>query len=329
MSAATPAVLFVSLPAGRGGSVESLLSVLAGLDGRCHRIVARPAGTRVASNLADERLADATVDLPRPRTRASRLRSCLLLARAVRRARPDLAAIHANGLSELLICLPAAILGRRPVVVWVHDWQVSARQSRVARLVAPLAAIRWLTVSEANRDALEADGVSGGAPIGVVPNPVEAPDRPPTPTRGPPGSDPAATTVGYLGAPAAYKGFDLLPAVVDRVATLAPEIRWDIWSGPREQESAVFEALEGHPQVTVHPKTDDVASAYRSADIVFCPSRRRVLRSGRGRGARPRETARRERPAGPPGGGRRRRRAGPARRRRGRGRRDRRPRRRP
>lgn len=264
-----PTVLFVSLPGGRGGSVRSLLTVLAGLDDTCRRVVARPPATTTARHLATEGLADTSLDLAPPGGRASRIRSTLTLARWTVRHRRTLVAVHANGLSELMLAAPAMIVARRPIVVWVHDWEVSTRQRRFARAVGPLVTIRWATVSEANRDALDADGVARGAPIRVIPNPIEPPRSRAAFTSGP-----SAPTVAYVGAPARYKGFDLLPSVIDRVATLAPEVRWEIWSGPRDQLPEVFDALLARgDRVTLHDKTADVDDAYGSAHVVFCPSR--------------------------------------------------------
>src|SRR5690606_22877187 len=62
-------VLFVTLPAGVGGSVQSLLTVLERLGGRCRRVVARRPDTTVAGRLASADLVDETIDLGPPGTR--------------------------------------------------------------------------------------------------------------------------------------------------------------------------------------------------------------------------------------------------------------------
>src|SRR5690606_17163011 len=157
------------------------------------------------------------------------------------RHRRELTAVHANGLSELLVAAPAARLAGVPVVAWIHEWEVSPRQRWAAWLLARVADAEWTTVSAANRALLHGAGLTGGRPVRIVPNPIEASAPPGPPPSGP--GEPTPVTVGFLGTPAAYKGFDLLPAVVDRLAALAPEVRWAVWAGPEARAPEVFAAL--------------------------------------------------------------------------------------
>jgi glycosyltransferase involved in cell wall biosynthesis len=274
-----PAVLFVSYPAGLGGSARSLLTLLAGLEGRCERVVARRPATTVASQIAERSLADAVVDLsPRTRGRAGRVLDAVRLARWARRHRERLVAVHANGLSELKAAVVAARVGRARLVVWVHEPQIPPGARRTAKLLRSLVpAIDWVTVSEASRAALEQSGVPGDGAVAVTPNPISVTDLGGSAgtIRAAPASGPAdPVTVTYVGAPAAYKGFPLLPDVIESVSARSPNVRWHVWSGPRSSEPEVWERLSGigAPVVELHDKTVDVADAYLAADIVFCPS---------------------------------------------------------
>ncbi len=128
-------VLFLSLPAGLGGSARSLLTVLGGLEGRCRRVVARPPATSMARELDARGLIEDHLDLTSGRSRMGRLRDAARLARWARRHRNRIAAIHANGLSELNLAVPAARAAGVPIVVWVHEWQISTASRRLAPLL--------------------------------------------------------------------------------------------------------------------------------------------------------------------------------------------------
>lgn len=273
-------VLFVSYPAGLGGSARSLLTLLGELDGVCHRVVARRPGTTVARHLETHHLADGVVDLaPRTRGRGGRATDALRLAHWARAHRNDLAAIHANGLSETQVAALAARAAGVRLVVWVHEPQIPALTRRMAPLVRALVpAVDWVTVSEASRIAFLTTGVSGDAPVHVVPNPVSVDDlgardglvpAPPAAT-----SADAPVTITYVGAPAAYKGFRLLPDVIDATTQPPATTRWSIWSGPQTAEPDVWRRLHATTSAVVdlHDKTPMVAEAYAGADIVFCPS---------------------------------------------------------
>lgn len=303
-------VLYVSIPAGLGGSVRSLVNILEQHEGRVRRAVARRPGTTVARHLADHHLNDETLDLRAgQRDRGGRVADAARLVRWARAHRRRLLAVHANGLSELQLAAPAALVAGVPLVVWVHDWHYS----RAARLIVPVLRrlpldLRWRTVSHAARDSLVAAGLPGAADVEVVPNPIDptsftdpgagaetAPD-PETAldpertgedvTRGASlaaGPAPTAGTVvevAYLGSPARYKGFTLLPDLIDAVDHLdamarnPATVRWHVWSGPETMEPSTWRQLHERAgdRLVLHPKVADVRRAYASADIVVCPS---------------------------------------------------------
>lgn len=269
-------VLFISLPAGLGGSARSLLTVLGGLEGRCRRVVARPPATSMARELDARSLIDEHLDLTsNVRSRAGRVRDSARLARWAHRHRARMSAIHANGLSELNLAVPAARAAGVPIVVWVHEWQISTAARRLAPLLRAAApTIDWITVSDANRRAISAAGLAGESPVGVVPNPIDPTDLGATEIPAPPRPGGGAPAVAYVGAPARYKGFHLLPDVIDAMRADRPEVTWHVWSGPRTAEPEIWEQLTERADrgVVLHDKTPAVATAYAGADVVFCPS---------------------------------------------------------
>jgi glycosyltransferase involved in cell wall biosynthesis len=277
-------VLYVSIPAGLGGSVRSLASVLEQHRGRVRRVVARRRETSVARHLTDHHLADVTLDLHAgQRDRAGRLTDSARLARWARSHRRRLLAVHANGLSELQLAAPAALAAGVPLVVWVHDWHYS----RAARVTVPLLRLlplelRWCTVSHHARERLVAAGLPGTAVVEMVPNPIDPTtfadprpqETPLDPALTSPASTDGAVEVAYLGTPARYKGFTLLPDLIDTVQRTGVAVRWHVWSGPETMEPDTWHALHERAgdRVVLHPKVSDVGRAYAAADIVVCPS---------------------------------------------------------
>ncbi len=264
----TPSVLFVSLPVTLGGSPRSLATVLEGLRGRCRRVVAVPQGSHLldvieAGGLADEVILIGGVDRPR----WDRLLVTWRLAAWARRHRRELAAVHANGLPELNVATLAAIVARRPLVVWSHDPSLT----RWARLLVPMLARRRRTsfaaVSAASAAMLRREARVPERRIVVVPNPIDparviAAERPSR----------RNVVVGYLGLAHERKGFDLLP---DIFAELVGEpVRVVVYSNPSwmPEVERRLRAIDD-PPVELRPLASDVRTAYAACDVVVCPSR--------------------------------------------------------
>lgn len=269
--AGAPEILFVALADGLGGSMRSLATVLEHLDGFA-RVVACPNSSFVTL-IKDKGCVDEWLELPNPHGNriVKRLRTAIVLASHAARRRKSLLAIHANGLSERTVVALAAAISRRPVVVWVHEWKVSPWSSRLNRtLTRVIPRTYFVGVSEFSRDVLVAAGITSREGVDVVPNPID-PDqvaRSGNEAREP--DQPCA--VGYLGTPAKYKGFHLLPQLIR--ATEDIPAHWLIYSGPRTMMSDVWAELESlSPEmVTLRGKTPDVSEAYASCDIICCPS---------------------------------------------------------
>ncbi len=260
-------VLFVSGVNGFGGPCQSLAALLAHVSGFV-RIVAP---SRSDSPTRIEELADELIVIHRPRgLRIPHAQAQLCWA--AQRFRSSLAAVHANGLTELAVAAPAAALLRLPVVVWTHNYEVP----RVARLIRPFIRqarieVRWTAVSEYARQMVHDAKLADVADIQLVPNPIEPSTSPaPAVRKGPP------VTIGYFaGSDRHVKGFDLLPECI--TALLDEPVHWVIYTSPAFTTNAsAWQKLLALPsdRVSIRSRVTDVAGAYAATDVVFVPSRR-------------------------------------------------------
>lgn len=260
-----PSVLFIVLAPGIGGSVRSLASLLRRIHG-VRRIVARRIGTSTSQLISANRLADETVDLALPSGQriGDRLRATVAITRQAWRARDDLVAIHANGLAELNLALLPALLTRTRVVVWVHEWQVPPFSRQIAFFLRHMPLIRFAAVSRSNLEMLFEARLAKPNRASIVVNPIDLLDiKAPRSTVG------TRFRVGYLGTPARYKGFHLLPDLV-RLTSAAP-VEWTIHAGPESLMSDTFAELRALG-VKLPGKTSEVREAYARCDLVVVPS---------------------------------------------------------
>jgi glycosyltransferase involved in cell wall biosynthesis len=259
-----PVLLSVAIAPGLGGSMRSLASVLAYLDG-VSRAVACPPDTTFTEFLQQRQVVDELVPVAvQGRSRlVARLSASLTIGMWAWRHRHRLVAIHANGLAERNLVTLAALVTRVPVVVWMHEWSVSPWARRLAPFLSRLAPLtRFAAVSEDAQQSLVEAGLAPIDRIEVVPNPIDP-------------ADVVAvervlhsqTTIAYLGTPARYKGFHLLPEIIRAVNC---DVDWLIYAGPQTMLPEVWAELETLAQVP--GKVLDVREAYASCDIVICPS---------------------------------------------------------
>ena len=214
-----PTVLFVSVPTGdrRVDAVAGQRPV-ATLDGRRRADPGRagPGPLRRAGRPTSGSAETATADrLHRPRFRPLRRAWSVGAASpcSLWRHRRRLTAIHANGLKELSLALPAAFLGRVRLVVWVHNFLLPPSVKLLGGV--------WRRLLPRMRRPLGRGVAAGPRPRGRAPGwwprrrrrDRPQPDRPgrrlaPDPARaGRRTRSPSA----YLGAPREYKGFQFLP----------------------------------------------------------------------------------------------------------------------
>jgi phosphatidylinositol alpha-mannosyltransferase len=270
-----PAVLFVCLARGVGGSSRSLATVLEHTEGRMTRILAAPSEGSFAPLVRERSLADHYLPIPsrgqRPRSRLSRPEAARRIASYVMRHRRVIRAIHANGPEELNLVVPAAWLAGVPIVVWSHARDVSPwmrRLSPVWRRVLRNRDVRWAAVSNTARGVLVESGLTPSDRVVLVPNPIDPGD-----VRADRRERNGNLVIGYLGSDAPYKGFQLLPDVIERTRDLP--IHWSLFAAPRSKENAaVWHRLREFPeQLLGFPgKVADVREAYAACDVVFCPS---------------------------------------------------------
>ena len=272
-------VLFVAGPAPLGGSNRSLVTLLEGLEGQVTRVLAAPGKGAFVAMVRDRGLADAYVDLPRlpgrqqeiaaPLRRLVQVLASLRVVLTAIRYRRQLAAIHANATTGLNLALPAAVVTRVPVTVWVHDpvgseW--GRRLGPVWRRVLPK--VTWAAVSTTATEVAVENGLCKASDVHIVPNPIDPRDV--VAPRPPPGD---RVTVGYLSAPTWRKGFDLLPDIVESLADLPLEWKLFTSRNPSEFNEPVWARLDALAQVRLEQPQIDVRRVYERCDVVLIPSR--------------------------------------------------------
>lgn len=271
-----PTVLFVATPAALGGSNRSLVTVLGGLEGRVHRVLAAPGFGTFAELIRSEGLADEYVDLPRkphhPLDRPLRLLAGLRVGWWALRNRKRLSAIHANALTGLNLAALGALLSRAPTVLWIHDpvgskW--GARLGPVLRRLLP--DLRIAAVSRTAEGIAVENGLCEPGDAVIVPNPIDPAEIRSDEHR----AGTAPLHVGYVGGATVRKGFDLMPAVI--AATMDLPIVWKLYVflEPQEENADIWKELEVFDRERVDPvgKLADVRQVYADLDVVFIPSR--------------------------------------------------------
>lgn len=259
-------VLFVTLAGDLGGSVRSLITVLRRMDA-VKRVVAAPDHYGLARVLDEEEIADERISLELG-GRGTRPASATRIARWVARNRHDLACIHANSLADANVVMPAALLYRIPVVIWVHDSEASTAVQRLAWTWRAARSLHFACVSEVAREVVQE--IAPWATVSVVPNPIDPAEV--VAERSDRSRDPVV--VGYLGTTSPNKGFQFLPGLI---AGLAEEsLRWAIFAGPRHWMTETWEELHElrrlRGNIELSDRLDDVRAAYQECDLVVCPS---------------------------------------------------------
>jgi phosphatidylinositol alpha-mannosyltransferase len=238
-------------------------------------VVASPRDSRFATSARERGLVEELIPIKGARAGAARIARVAVAARIARwtwRHRRTVAAIHANGPEELNVVVPASLLTGVPIVVWSHARDVSPWMRRLGPIVDRALrdhSVRWAAVSTTARRVLVAGRYAGSDAVTIVPNPIDASDVVGDRLRR--SSD--GLVIGYLGSDARYKGFHLLPEVIERVRP-AP-VTWALYTDPRSGASAAaWERLRemAGDDVEIRGKVTDVRDAYNACDVVFLPS---------------------------------------------------------
>ncbi len=271
-----PTILFVATPHALGGSNRSLITVLARLKGRAHRVLAAPGFGPFADLVRAEGLADEWIELPhRPGQRVARvlrLAAGAKLAWWALRNRNRLLAIHANALTGLNLATPAALVSRGRTVAWIHDPVGSEWGRRLGPLLRRLLPrLRLAAVSTTAESVAVANGLCDAGDATIIPNPIDPAEIRTETSR----TGAAPLRVGFLGGATKRKGFDLLPDVIE--ATLDLPITWKLYVflERTDENASVWRRLERYAHDRVDPagKRPDVRQVYAELDIVFVPSR--------------------------------------------------------
>lgn len=274
-SSALPVVVFVCLASGLGGSTRSLATILEHLAGRVTRVLATPATGGFASVARQRGLAEVLIPIPGARAGTARVRRLLAagtIMRWVWRHRASIQALHVNGPEELNLVAPVAASTSLRVVVWSHARGVSPWMRRLGPFWGRILddrRVRWASVSGLGRRVLVQAGLTTSDAVVIIPNPIDPAD-----VVGPRRNERTdEVRIGYLGSDASYKGFQLLPDVIDALQD-AP-VRWLLFTSPRSPDNAsTWDRLRSFPQdvVRISPKVEDVRDAYAQCDVVFLPS---------------------------------------------------------
>jgi glycosyltransferase involved in cell wall biosynthesis len=198
-------------------------------------------------------------DRPRPRADLAAVRQ---LRSAVQDWQPDL--IHAHGVKAALLSLFAFPKAPPPVLVTYHNLWHGGPLTFPLRMLAPRAA-GSIAVSDAVRDSLSRFGVTpkaltvirnGVDPQAFAPPPERTPDRP--------------FTVLFMGRLTEEKGASVLLSAVEGLDA-SQNLRFQV-AGDGPLRSRVVEHAGRSQVLTYLGQVEDVASAYRGADLVVMPS---------------------------------------------------------
>jgi glycosyltransferase involved in cell wall biosynthesis len=273
-------VLAVCAVNGHGGPVQSLATVIRHSAGAASVTVATQP-SMVPHDAAVDRVAAGVLVIPRPRGRLLPVAQVKLIWAYLSR-RCDFDVIHSNGLTEAVVVLPLAFVSRRPVVVWVHNFE----RPRPYALVEPLLrrfGRRWTFVAVSQLAA----GQVQAAACSRIANPIDGPPRSWIASERP---STGGLRVAYLaGSDRAYKGFDLLPEVVERSSA---HVVWDVYTSPpfssdSPECTAAWQRLlelQAEGRVNIHGRVPSLHPVFAELDLVFAPSRResfnRVIAEG-------------------------------------------------
>jgi phosphatidyl-myo-inositol alpha-mannosyltransferase len=270
-------VLFVSQARGIGGSTRSLATVLSHLSDRVTRVLAIPPEGKFREMAQREELGEAYVALSmagRRSWRSARIVAAASVALWAWRNRRSIAVIHANGPEELNLAAPAALVTGRPIVMWVHAFEVSPWTRRLAPVWRRLLRnhdVRWAAVSSTARRVLVEAGLTETENVTIVPNPID-----PLEVKAPERGRSARVTIGFIGSAEHRKGFQMLPEVVRSLDDLP--VQWSLYTNEFSRDAKDHEGtwsfLKSLPasQIAFPGKVEDMREMYASCDIVFIPS---------------------------------------------------------
>jgi len=258
-------VVYVCAINRRGGPVQSVRTFAEGLTANGHDVhVCAPAMDHEASVFTP---ASGTLhEIPPVTSLVAGLKAQWQVLRLVRRLHRRRRVLHANGMPELLVCLPAVVLLRTPCFLWFHSTSLdrSKRAGPLLRLLMRFNTIQFAAVSPTAAALLDELGCR--TPIEILPNPFDNTviclDR----------DGASEHRIGFLsGGLDERKGgdvlFDTIRAAIDR------SWHWTIYAPNVDQATAALGDVAGDPNIDIRPKATDVSRLFCDVDVVFVPSR--------------------------------------------------------
>lgn len=263
----TPAirVLLICAVNGHGGPIQSIKSVVSELSGSTDFLVATQLPAAPTKNdLTD--LCQDVIPIIRPRGRHS-IRAAMQLLRHALMINKQVDIIHANGLTELMIALPISIVARKPIVVWIHNFELPTIARRGRHTIRALRS--RITAYAVSRTAAE---LIPELEASIILNPID-----PT-TVATERVNSNTIRVGYLaGTDRHVKGFDLLP---DIIASSNQRAEWRLYSSPPHSAHhpaclAAWDRLLDmkSSRVQIVGRVEDISSAFAQIDLLVAPSR--------------------------------------------------------
>lgn len=271
---AQPRVLFVAAMAGLGGPVRRLATLLSNLVG-VDRVLLKPISPQLDSRMRAQSAIDEHIALPRSAQR-DRLGALLISVAIVRRClrrKDTIDVIHANGLVEFALAWPAAFFLRKPIVVWVGNYEPPRTVNALSPLFRSVGRrAKWTAVSSLAADVIAGAGLAERGDVQVVSNIVDPDDvRTTARTRT---LDLNVVTIGYLQVARWEKGFDLLPAIINQLRDLRGSVKFLLYSSETSHPTWSDLRAIGTPFVEIRPRTGNVSEIYADCDLVLSPSRK-------------------------------------------------------
>ena len=258
-------VVYVCAINRRGGPVQSVRTFAEGLTAIGHDVhVCAPGIDDEASVFTSA--SGTRHEIPPVTSLVAGLRAQWQVLRLVRRLHRGRRVLHANGMPELLVCLPAIVLLRTPCILWFHSTSLdrSRRAGPLLRFLMRFNTIRFAAVSPTAAALLGELGCR--TPIEILPNPFD--NSVICAAR----EDAPEYRIGFLsGGLDERKGGDVLAETIRQV--LDGPWRWTIYTPNVEQAAATLDDIADDPNIDIRPKTTEVSRLFCDVDVVFVPSR--------------------------------------------------------
>jgi glycosyltransferase involved in cell wall biosynthesis len=261
-------VVFVCALNRRGGPVQSVSTLAKKLTAMGHDVEVVAPGIRDSASVFTPD-AGALIEIPVLNSLWGGVFAQWKILRAVGFRQRRRTVLHANGLPELLACVPALLILRAPCFLWFHSSSLdrSRHSASIVRLLRRFNRIQFAAVSPTA--ALLLSEFDDSEPIDLLPNPFD--DSVICTTKAPL-RDHGALRVGFVsGGIGELKGGDILAACIQNAD---PErFEWMVYASSNAQSAAALGPCVSASNVSVRDKVTDPAKLYCDIDVILAPSR--------------------------------------------------------